>query len=133
METGVIMATQTFKRNLLLILYREGKKKKNLTLGICFLLPLQEREKTSDGCSLFPPFGDPSLPACYPLTSVPLFWMEKSFFFSFLVLLWDLSSLTREQPMPPAMEVQTVNHWTAREVPEWIRIQNSNSRRHMIM
>ena len=40
-----VMATQNFKRNLLLILYREGGK--NLTL------------KTSDTCSLFPPFGDP--------------------------------------------------------------------------
>ena len=62
METGVIMATQNFKRNLLLILYREGKKK-NLTLGICFLLPFKEREKMSDPCSLFPPFGDP-WPSC---------------------------------------------------------------------
>ena len=35
------MATQNFERNLLLNLYREGK---NLTLVVCFLLPL-EREK----------------------------------------------------------------------------------------
>ena len=28
----------------------------------------------------------------------------------------DLSSLTRDQPMPPAAEVQSLNHWTAREV-----------------
>ena len=38
-EPGVIMATQNFKRNLLLTLYREGKH--------------------SDSCSLFPPFGYP--------------------------------------------------------------------------
>ena len=37
MEPGVIMATQNFKGNLL-ILYKEGKK--NLTLVVCFLLPL---------------------------------------------------------------------------------------------
>ena len=47
METGVIMATQTFKINLLLILYREGKKKKNLTLVVCFLLLLKRKVKTS--------------------------------------------------------------------------------------
>ena len=92
-------------------MFREGKK--NLTLVVCFLLPLKvkvkvkslshvllfvtpwtaayqappsmgfsrqecwsglpfpssERDKkTSDTCSLFSPFGDPSLPACYPLT-----------------------------------------------------------------
>ena len=47
------MATQNFKRNLPLILYREGKKIlhwKHLTLTACFL-----RLET------------PSLPACYPL------------------------------------------------------------------
>ena len=42
-ELGVLVATQNFKRNLLLILYREGKK--NLTLAVCFFLPLREREK----------------------------------------------------------------------------------------
>ena len=49
MEPGVVMATQNFKRNLLLILYKEGKKK-NLTLAVYFLC-----------------LGDPTLPACYPL------------------------------------------------------------------
>ena len=48
-ELGVLVATQNFKRNLLLILYREGKKKKNLTLVVCFFLPFKrEREKISD-------------------------------------------------------------------------------------
>ena len=42
MEPGVFMATQNFKRNLL-ILYREGKK--NLTLVVCFLLPLRREIK----------------------------------------------------------------------------------------
>ena len=28
---------------------------------------LREREKMSDTCRLFPPFGDPWIPACYPL------------------------------------------------------------------
>ena len=30
---------------------------------------------------------------------------------------WDLSSLTRDQPMPPAVEARSPNHWTARELP----------------
>ena len=29
----------------------------------------------------------------------------------------DLSSLTREEPVPPAVEAHSLNHWTAREVP----------------
>ena len=42
-ELGVLVATQNFKRNLLLILY------KNLTLVVCFFLPFKrEREKISD-------------------------------------------------------------------------------------
>ena len=40
-EPGVIMETQSFKRNLFLNLYREGEK--NVTL-VCFFLP-REREK----------------------------------------------------------------------------------------
>ena len=36
------MATQNFKRNLLLILYRDGEK--NLTF-VCFLLPLKREIK----------------------------------------------------------------------------------------
>ena len=55
-EPGTIMATQNFKRNLFLNLYREGEK--NLILVVSFCL-LREREKISDTCSLFPPFGDP--------------------------------------------------------------------------
>ena len=31
--------------------------------------------------------------------------------------LWDLSSQTGIGPMPPAMEVQNLNHWAVREVP----------------
>ena len=32
--------------------------------------------------------------------------------------MWDLSSLmTRDQPVPPAVEAQSLNRWTAREVP----------------
>ena len=39
------MATQNFKRNLFLNLYREGEK--YLTLVVCFLLPLKREVKKS--------------------------------------------------------------------------------------
>ena len=42
------------------------------------------------------------------------------FFFLFLASLHgiqDLSSLTRDRTHAPAVEAQSVNHWTAREVP----------------
>ena len=32
--------------------------------------------------------------------------------------MWDLSSLTRDKPVAPALEVQSLNHWTVREVPQ---------------
>ena len=32
--------------------------------------------------------------------------------------MWDLSSPTRDQPVPPAVEAQSLNHWTARKVPK---------------
>ena len=32
--------------------------------------------------------------------------------------MWDLSSPPRIKPAPPAVEVRSLNHWTAREVPE---------------
>ena len=44
----------------------------------------------------------------------------KTFFF-FLAApcgMWDLSSRLRIEPVPPALEAQSLNHWTAREVPE---------------
>ena len=44
-EPGVVMATQNFKINLLSILYREGEK--NLTLVVCFLLPLKREIKNT--------------------------------------------------------------------------------------
>ena len=52
------------------------------------------------------------------------------FFFFFLAIphgLWDLSFLTKDQAMPPALAVWNLNHWTAGQVPEcisclpWIR------------
>ena len=32
--------------------------------------------------------------------------------------LWDLYSLTRDQPAPPALEVQSLNQWITREIPK---------------
>ena len=44
------------------------------------------------------------------------------FVFNFFFLatpcgMWDLSSQTRDQPRPHALEVKSLNHWTTREVP----------------
>ena len=32
--------------------------------------------------------------------------------------MWDLSSPTRDQPMPSSVDAQNLTHWTAREVPQ---------------
>ena len=48
--------------------------------------------------------------------------LKKNFFFNFLTALngmRDLSSLTKDPACPPALEVQSLNHWTCREVPAW--------------
>ena len=67
-----VTATQNFKRNLFLYLYREGEI--NITL-VCFLLPLKREIKMYDTCSLFPPFGHPwpscLLPSQYDLNQIP--------------------------------------------------------------
>ena len=44
---------------------------------------------------------------------------ELSFFLSFFFLphsMWDLNSLAGDQTCTPEVEVQSLNHWTAREV-----------------
>ena len=65
------MATQNFKRNLLLILYGEGKK--NLTLVVCFLLLLKRKiKKHLTLAAYFLCLETPSLPACYPLRIKPV-------------------------------------------------------------
>jgi len=57
------MATQYFKRNLFLNLYRKGGK--NVTL-VCFLLPLKrERKKCMTLAASFLHLETPGLPACY--------------------------------------------------------------------
>ena len=41
-------------------------------------------------------------------------------FFFFLAaprVIWDLSSLARDQTLPLALEAQSLSHWPAREVP----------------
>ena len=41
------------------------------------------------------------------------------FFFVFAMLcgMWDLSSRPSVELVPPAMDAQSLNHWTIREVP----------------
>ena len=59
------METQNFKRNCLLILYREGGK--DLTLAVCFLLPLKrEITKWLALAAYFFHLETPSLPALLP-------------------------------------------------------------------
>ena len=65
MEPGVVMATQNFKRNLFLNLYR--KEEKNLTL-VCFLLLLKREIKMlKNVAAYFLCLETPALPACYTL------------------------------------------------------------------
>ena len=59
------MATQHFKRNHLLNLYREGKTHR------WFVSSCRLREiKMSGTCSLFPPFGDPWPSCLFPLNTI---------------------------------------------------------------
>ena len=39
--------------------------------------------------------------------------------------LWDLSSWTRGEPIPPEVEAQSLNHWTGREVPSRVLFKGS--------
>ena len=34
--------------------------------------------------------------------------------------MWDLRSPPGMEPMPPAVEARSLNHWTAREVPKTV-------------
>ena len=45
-----------------------------------------------------------------------LFVLKKIFFLAALLISQDLSSPTRDEPMPPAVEAQSPNDWTTREV-----------------
>ena len=43
--------------------------------------------------------------------------------------MWDLSSLTRDRTCTPAVEAQSLNHWTTREVPQrifnvWVEVSH---------
>ena len=64
-------ATQNFKRNLFLNLYREGGK--ILTLVVCFLLLLKRDKKCLTLAAYFLHLESPGLPACYPLKMVFVF------------------------------------------------------------
>ena len=53
--------------------------------------------------------------------NVNIFTFYKIFFFFFFFAvphsIWDLIFLTRDGNLTLALEVQRLNHWTAREVP----------------
>ena len=44
--------------------------------------------------------------------------MTSSFLFFGCICMWDLSSLTRDQTCTTALNIQSLNHWTAKEVPD---------------
>ena len=51
------------------------------------------------------------------LEELAFFFFLSFFFFFFLPhSMWDFNSLARDQTCIPAVEVQILNHWTAREV-----------------
>ena len=65
------MATENFKRNLFLNLYREGEK--NVT-PVCFFLPLKrdiKKKKSLTLAAYFLRLETPGLPAYYPLSLDP--------------------------------------------------------------
>ena len=37
--------------------------------------------------------------------------------------MWDLSSLSRIEPMPPAQDLRGLNHWTAKEITDFLHFQ----------
>ena len=46
-----------------------------------------------------------------------LFFKDIYLFLATLCGMWDFSSLTRDRTWgPPAVEAQSLNHWTAREI-----------------
>ena len=50
-----------------------------------------------------------------------LSWIASFFVFLFFWPwgMWDLSSPTRDRTCTPCIEMQSLNHWTTKEVPHW--------------
>ena len=73
MEPGVVMATQNFKRNLLLSLHRERGKKSDTCS--CFLLPLKREIKNLTLAARYLRLETPGLLAFYAL--IPAFSFRR--------------------------------------------------------
>ena len=73
MEPGVVMATQNFKRNLLLSLHRERGKKSDTCS--CFLLPLKREIKNLTLAACFLHLETPGRLAFYAL--IPAFSFRR--------------------------------------------------------
>ena len=43
----------------------------------------------------------------------------------FLAILYGIQDFSSPQPVPPALEEQSLNHWTTREVPVWFNLYDS--------
>ena len=41
--------------------------------------------------------------------------------------MWDLNSLTEDKIHAPALEAQSLNHWTIREVPEGLKLEKGHA------
>ena len=66
---------------------------------------------------IFPTQGlNPGLPHCKEILYQLSHQGNSKYILSPPCGMWDLSSLTRDQTRPPALEAQSLNHWTAREV-----------------
>ena len=50
----------------------------------------------------------------------PYLWLFFFFFWLHLAAHGILIPQARIEPVPPASEAQSLNHWTAREVPLWL-------------
>ena len=81
----------------------------------------------SAACGIFPDQGSnlcalhwqaDSQPLCHQGSPKVSFKVKVFFFLAAPHGLWDLSSQPGIEPVPPAVEAQSPNHWTAREFPE---------------
>ena len=55
-----------------------------------------------------------------PVSEFWSYWLLLLLFLKFLAIpqgMWDLSSQPRVKPVSPMVEVQSLNHWTTKEVP----------------
>ena len=80
-QVSVVMATQNFKRNLLLVLYREGKKSDTCSLFLPAFWGRDKKRLTLEAYFLH--LETPGLPACYLLGTchlAPILCLQMNFY-----------------------------------------------------